>query len=172
MSFCFSSSSRAQVHISIICIGCSKRNRQTTNGCMQALLVEADDWKILQKSVNRKNVTSFLQKHPNSLRQRACEDMLDSIDWQDALSIGNEEAITDYLHRHPSGRFVDDAAERKNALLLSKVTPEEKAMIRGTLESFFSKVIGGQDLEAAKAAIPDTMVNLLWESSSQRTTYH
>ena len=135
------------------------KHRDEINERMQALLVEADDWKILQKSVNRKNVTSFLQKHPNSLRQRACEDMLDSIDWQDALSIGNEEAITDYLHRHPSGRFVDDAAERKNALLLSKVTPEEKAMIRGTLESFFSKVIGGQDLEAAKAAIPDTMVN-------------
>ena len=135
------------------------KHRDEINERMQALLVEADDWKKLQKSVNRKNVSSFLQKHPNSLRQRACEDMLDSIDWADALSIGNEEAITDYLHRHPSGRFVDDAAERKNALLLSKVTPEEKAMIRGTLESFFSKVIGGQDLEAAKAAIPDTMVN-------------
>ena len=135
------------------------KHHDEINERMQALLVEADDWKKLQKSVNRKNVSSFLQKHPNSLRQRACEDMLDSIDWADALSIGNEEAITDYLHRHPSGRFVDDAAERKNALLLSKVTPEEKAMIRGTLESFFSKVIGGQDLEAAKAAIPDTMVN-------------
>ena len=135
------------------------KHHDEINERMQALLVEADDWKKLQKSVNRKNVSSFLQKNTNSLRQRACEDMLDSIDWQDALSIGNEEAITDYLHRHPSGRFVDDAAERKNALLLSKVTPEEKAMIRGTLESFFSKVIGGQDLEAAKAAIPDTMVN-------------
>lgn len=129
------------------------------NERMQALLLETEDWKKLQKSVNRKNVSSFLQKYPNTLRQRACEDMLDSIDWADALAIGNEEAITDYLHRHPSGRFVDDAAERKNALLLSKVTPEEKAMIRGTLESFFSKVIGGQDLEAAKAAIPDTMIN-------------
>ena len=126
---------------------------------MQALLQETEDWNKLVKSVNRSNVSSFLQKHPNSLRQRACEDMLDSIDWQDALAIGNEEAITDYLHRHPSGRFVDEAAERKNTLLLSKVTPEEKAMIRGTLESFFSKVIGGQDLEAAKAAIPDTMIN-------------
>ncbi len=126
---------------------------------MLTLQAEAEEWEKLQKSINRTNVMHFLQNHPNSLRQRLCEDMLDSIDWADALSIGNEEAITDYLHRHPSGRFVDDAAERKNALLLSKVTPEEKAMIRGTLESFFSKVIGGQDLEAAKAAIPDTMVN-------------
>lgn len=135
------------------------KHHDEINERMQVLLLETEDWKKLLKSINRSNVSSFLQKHPNSLRQRACEDMLDSIDWQDALAIGSEEAITDYLHRHPSGRFVDDAAEKKNALLLSKVTPEEKAMIRGTLESFFSKVIGGQDLEAAKAAIPDTMIN-------------
>lgn len=126
---------------------------------MHALQTEAEDWNKLLKGINRTNVSAFMQKHPGSLRQRACEDLLDSIDWNDALAIGNEEAITDYLSKHPSGRYVDDAAVRKNSLLLSKVTPEEKAMIRGTLESFFSKVIGGQDLEAAKAAIPDTMVN-------------
>lgn len=126
---------------------------------MHVLQTEAEDWQRLIKEINRANVSSFIQKHPNSLRQRTCEDMLDSIDWQDALAIGNEEAITDYLHHHPSGRYASDAAERKNALLLSKVTPEEKAMIRGTLESFFSKAIGDQDLEAAKIAIPDTMIN-------------
>ena len=126
---------------------------------MHVLQTEAEEWKQLQKNINRSSVSLFMQKHPGSLRQRACEDMLDSIDWQDALAIGNEEAITDYLAKHPSGRYVDEAAEKKNALLLSKVTPEEKAMIRGTLESFFSKAIGDQDLEAAKAAIPDTMIS-------------
>ena len=140
------------------------------NERMQLLLAEKADWENLQKNISRKNISSFLQKHPESLRQRACEDMLDSIDWQDALTIGTEEAITDYLHHHPSGRFVDDAAERKNTLLLSKVTPEEKAMIRGTLESFFSKVIGGQDLEAAKAAIPDTMINFCGKQNADAET--
>ena len=137
---------------------------------MLVLQTEAEDWKKLLKSINRTNVSSFMQKHPGSLRQRACEDMLDSIDWQDALAIGNEEAITDYLHRHPSGRYVDDAAQRKNALLLSKVTPEERAMLRGTLESFFSKVIGGQDIEAAQAAIPDTMVNFCGKQNADAET--
>lgn len=135
------------------------KHKDEINERMQVLLTEAEDWKQLQKSINRTNIASFLQKHPGSLRQRACEDMLDSIDWQDALAIGNEEAVTDYLHRHPEGRFVSDAAEMKNALLLSKVTPEEKSMLRGTLESFFSKAIANQDVEAAKAAIPDTMMN-------------
>ena len=137
---------------------------------MLMLQTEAEEWKQLQKNINRSNVSLFLQKHPNSLRQRACEDLLDSIDWQDALAIGNEEAITDYLSKHPSGRYVDDAAAKKNSLLLSKVTPEEKAMIRGTLESFFSKVIGGQDIEAAKAAIPDTMVNFCGKQNAVAET--
>jgi hypothetical protein len=47
----------------------------------------------------------------------------------------------------------------KNSLLLTKVTPEERAMIRGTLEAFFSKAIANQDLEAAQAAIPDTTMH-------------
>ena len=135
------------------------KHYEEINERMQLLLTETEDWKKLQKKVNRANVSLFMQKHPNSLRQRACEDWLDSIDWHDALAIGTEDAITDYLHRHPAGRYTSDAAEKKNAILLSKVTSEEKAMIRGTLEAFFSNAIGGQDIEAAKAAIPDSMIN-------------
>lgn len=126
---------------------------------MLVLQKEVDDWKTLQKNISRSSIALFIQKYPNSIHQRACEDMLDSIDWQDAVSIGNEEAITDYLHRHPSGRYVSEAADKKNALLLTKVTPEEKAMIRGTLETFFSRAIAGQDIEAAQAAIPEVMIN-------------
>lgn len=140
------------------------------NERMHVLQTEVEDWKKLLQSVNRTNISLFLQKHPGSLRERVCEEMLDSIDWQDAIAIGNEEAITDYLHRHPSGRYVDDAAERKNSLLLSKVTPEEKAMIRGTLEAFFSKAIGDQDIEAAKSAIPDTMISFCGKQKADAET--
>lgn len=140
------------------------------NERMRTLQTEAEEWKQLLKNINRANVSLFLQKHPNSLRQRLCEDMLDSIDWQDALSIGSEEAVTDYLSKHPSGRYVGDASEKKNALLLSKVTPGEKAMIRGTLESFFSKAIGDQDIEAARAAITDTMVEFCGKQQANAET--
>ena len=126
---------------------------------MQVLQEEAKEWDKLLKGISRKNVTSFMQKYPQSLRQRICEDLLDSIDWHDAQAIDSEEAVTDYLSKHPSGRHVTEAAEKKNALLLAKVTQEERAMIRGTLEAFFSKAIAKQDIEAAKAAIPDTTIN-------------
>ena len=126
---------------------------------MIKLQAEAKDWLQLQKNINRTSVSRFLQNHPGSLRQRICEDMLDSIDWQDAQNIGSEEAVTNYLHQHPAGRYVSEAAERKNTILTAKVTPAERAMIRGTLEAFFSKAIAKQDVEAARQAISGTMVN-------------
>jgi len=126
---------------------------------MLVLQAEAKEWEKLQKSISRSSVSRFMQNHPTSLRLRLCEDMLDSIDWHDAQAIGSEEAVTDYLAKHPTGRYVTEAADQKNALLLTKVTPEERAMIRGTLEAFFSKAIANQDIEAAREAIPDTMIN-------------
>lgn len=140
------------------------------NERMHILQIEAEDWKQLLQGINRSSILLFMQKHPSSLRQPICEDMLDSIDWQDALNIGNEEAITDYLSKHPSGRYVSDAAEKKNALLLSKVTSGEKAMIRGTLEAFFSKAIANQDIEAVKIAIPDTMIYFCGKENADADT--
>ena len=126
---------------------------------MLGLQEEAKDWELLLIAINRKSVSGFLKKYPNSLRLRLCEDMLDSIDWQDALARNSEMAVTEYLAKHPSGRYVTEAAEKKNALLLAKATPEERAMIRGVLETFFSKAIANQDIEVAREAISDTTMN-------------
>lgn len=125
---------------------------------MLVLQNEAKEWEKLLQDINRANVLHFMQNHPSSLRQRICDDMLDSIDWQDAQGIGSEAAVTDYLTKHPSGRYVTEAAEKKNALLLAKVTPEERTMIRGTLEAFFSKAIANQDIDAAREAMSDSMM--------------
>ena len=37
--------------------------------------------------------------------------------------------------------------------------PGERAMLRGTLEAFFTNAIARQDSVAARAAIPDTMMS-------------
>ena len=140
------------------------------NERMQVLQAEAEDWNQLQKNINRTKVLRFMQDHPGSLRQRICEDMLDSIDWKDAQSLGSEEAVTNYLHQHPTGRYVNEAAERRNNLLLTKVTPGERTMIRGTLEAFFSKAIANQDIEAARQAIPDTMMNFCGKQNADAET--
>ena len=136
------------------------------NERMLLLLAEAKDWEQLLNSISRTKVSQFMQNHPNSLRLRLCEDMLDSIDWQKAEALGTEKAITNYLNNHPSGAHVTEAAERKNALLLSKVTPEERTIIRGTLEAFFSNAISKQDIEAAREAIPDSMVEFFGKQNA------
>ena len=137
---------------------------------MLVLQEEAKEWEQLQKGITRASVSRFMQNHPGSLRQRICEDMLDSIDWHEAQAIGSEEAVTDYLAKHPSGRYVTEAAEKKNTLLLTKVTPEECAMIRGTLEAFFSKAIANQDSVAAREAIPDTTMSFCGNKKANAET--
>ena len=66
------------------------------NERMLALQAEAEEWQRLLQNVNRAELARFVQKYPTSLRKRACEDLLDSIDWQEAVAVGNEDAITDY----------------------------------------------------------------------------
>ena len=140
------------------------------NERMIVLQAESEDWNQLQKNISHANVMRFLQNHPHSLRQRICEDMLDSIDWQDVQTIGSEEAVTNYLNRHPTGRYVTEAAEKKNDLLLTKVTPAERTMIRGTLEAFFSKAIANQDIEAARKAIPESMAEFCGKQKADAET--
>ena len=125
---------------------------------MLRLQEEAREWQQVRQAVNRVSIISFMQKYPGSVRLRICEDMIDSIDWQEAQAVGSEEAITAYLTQHPAGRYADCAAETKNALRLSKVTTGERALIRGALETFFSKAIANRDIKAASQAIDSTMV--------------
>jgi hypothetical protein len=120
---------------------------------MLNLLSEEEDWNALLKNVSQSGVKQFMQRHPNSIHLRTCEDLLDSLDWQAALAAGNEEAITNYLTNHPSGRYAGDASDKKNALLLSMVKPNELNTIRGILKSFFNNAIGMQDIDAAFDAI-------------------
>lgn len=136
------------------------KHYEEINERMRMLQAEAEEWEQLHKHITRDGVLRFMQNHPESLRQRICEDMLDSIDWQKAqVAGGEEEALTEYLAQHPSGIHASEAAEKKNALLLAKVTPGERAMLRGTLEAFFTNAIARQDSVAARAAIPDTMMS-------------
>lgn len=139
------------------------------NERMQLLQVEQADWLQLQQGISRAAVTHFMQAYPKSLRQRICEDMLDSIDWQEAQKLGTEEAITAYLNSHPAGRFVSQAAEHRNAILLTKVTAEERAMLRSTLETFFTIAVAKRDTAAINQAIRGTMTDFCGTKDADAT---
>ena len=73
---------------------------------MESLLQENDDWKAMLNGVSRNSVTQFMEKHPQSARRCICENMLDSIDWADAVKEETPEAIDRYLSLHPEGQHI------------------------------------------------------------------
>ena len=100
---------------------------------MESLLQENDDWKAMLNGVSRNSVTQFMEKHPQSARRCICENMLDSIDWADAVKEETPEAIDRYLSLHPEGQHITEAASTKNDLAKRKITAEDKALVRGAL---------------------------------------
>ena len=117
---------------------------------MDTLIQEDGDWKSMLAGVSRNSVMMFMEKHPQSARRCICENMLDSIDWADAVSQETPEAIDTYLNQHPEGQHVTEAANRKNELAMSKITPEDKALVRGALEAFLNNGLGKQDTTAIR----------------------
>lgn len=117
---------------------------------MEALQQEDGDWQAMLAGVSRSSVSEFLEKHPESARRCICENMLDSIDWAEAVSQESPEAIDTYLALHPEGQHVTEAASKKNELAMGKITPDDKALVRGTLETFLNNGMGKQDTTAIR----------------------
>lgn len=126
---------------------------------MHKLLDETDDWQKVMKNCTKEELTHFMQAHPYTNRMRICEDMIDSIEWNEALSQKTDEAIDTYLQNHPEGRYAGEAAEKKNEIAKMKITDEEKNMIRGRLETFFTAGLSKQDQEQIAALIPEKMTS-------------
>lgn len=124
---------------------------------MLALQAEQAAWLQVTEKPTRKNILHFMEEHPSSLRLRMCEDMIDSMDWAKAQVKASAEAINIYLENHPAGKYASEAAELKNALMLTKITSNDKALLRGTLEAFFAYGIAKQDTAAINHAISGTM---------------
>ncbi len=122
---------------------------------MESLLQENDDWKAMLNGVSRNSVTQFMEKHPQSARRCICENMLDSIDWAKAVQEETPEAIDTYLSLHPEGEHVTEAANIKNQLAMTKITPEDKMMMRGALDNFLNNGLSKQDTTAIRLCIAD-----------------
>ena len=133
---------------------------------MHLLQSEANEWRTLRQHPVRADIVRFMQTYAESPRRALCESMLDSIDWHEARQLDSAEAIEAYLQAHPSGEHAAEAAEKKNALLLKHITPQERGMVRGMLEAFFTSAMAKQDAEAVEAAIPGKMDNFCGKDSA------
>lgn len=126
---------------------------------LNVLLDETEEWNKMLQNISRSEIEKFMNAHPYSRRLHECEDMIDSIDWADAKKKNTEEAIINYLNSHPNGKYAEEASEKKNELSLMKITPQDKAIIRGTLENFFTAAMSKQDVNMISGLIPEKMEN-------------
>ena len=83
--------------------------------------------------------------------------MIDSIDWDDAVSIWTVEAMQDYLTNHPDGMYTAEASDMLNKISQARITPEERSVVRGIYNEFFTQGMARQDSAFIAEAIPDTM---------------
>lgn len=126
---------------------------------MHKLMDEGDDWKKVMENKSKTELVKFMQTHPYSNRLRICEDMIDSIDWEEAMTLKTDEALDAYLAKHPEGRFAGEASEKKNEIAKMKISDQDKSLIRGKLESFFVSAMSKQDTGLIADAIPEKMTN-------------
>ena len=124
---------------------------------MLKLIEEKDDWEQACSTGTREAFVAFARKYPGSARRCLCEGKLDSLDWCEAKSKDSGEAIDRYLREHPDGRFAEEAAEIKNTMARTKVSPEERSAILGRLNDFLANAIAKQDAKQAAAAIDGKM---------------
>lgn len=123
------------------------------------LLDETKEWEKMVQNISRSEIEEFMRKHPYSNRQQLCKDMIDSLDWNEAKKIDTEEAIVNYLNTHPNGKYAEEASLKKNEMGMMKITAQDKAIIRGSLENFFTVAMSKQDLPLISEAIPEKMEN-------------
>jgi len=126
---------------------------------LNVLLDETEEWDKMVQNISRSEIEKFMAAHPYSKRIQACEDMIDSIDWNEAKKKDTEEAIVNYLSMHPNGKFAEEASLKKNELGLMKITAQDKAIIRSSLENFFTVAMSKQDVALISEAIPEKMEN-------------
>ena len=126
---------------------------------LNVLLDETEEWNKIMQDVSRSEIEKFMNAHPYSRRLQECEDMIDSIDWNDAKKTNTEEAIVNYLNTHPNGKYAEEAAQKKNDLSMMKITDQDKAIIRSSLENFFTVAMSKQDVSLISEAIPEKMEN-------------
>jgi rRNA maturation protein Nop10 len=126
---------------------------------LNLLLDETEEWEKMMQNFSRTEIEKFMIAHPYSKRLHICEDMIDSMDWNEAQKINTEEAIVNYLNTHPNGIYAEEASQKKNELGLMKITSQDKAIIKSTLDNFFTVAMSKQDVDLIFEAISEKMEN-------------
>lgn len=91
----------------------------------------------------RKALVDYMNQNPESPYIKVCEQKLDSIDWDDAVSENTVESYARYIAIHEDGMFVDDALEAKITAARLQISYEDRNLVRGAVENFLLAMASG-----------------------------
>lgn len=124
------------------------------------LVSEAKDWNDACINGTRNGFIRFLNNHPDSGYEQACNDKIDSLDFVAALSANTVEAYKLYLDNHPKGLYTDQALQAQEKIDELTVKPEEEIQIEKLCETFFSS-FATKNEEILLSTVDNVMDNFL-----------
>lgn len=107
------------------------------------------DWTVIVRNPSKSRFEKFKKDYPMSiLLAHQCNLKIDSLDWEEAKSIGSLEAYRHYLALHPSGRYAQEATIESGLIGDATVRDDEKEIISDHICGFFRAFGDGHDEEA------------------------
>lgn len=107
------------------------------------------DWAKIVRTPTKSSFEAFKTKYPMSiLLAHQANLKIDSLDWEEAKTVGTLEAFRHYLVLHPSGLYAQEASIEGGLIDDATVRDEEKEIIRDRVCAFFRAFSAGHDDEA------------------------
>lgn len=133
-----------------------------------AALKQVDaDWTNAVISGSKTALEQYIAQHPDSPFKALAMHKIDSIDWSMALASNTVESMEAYLEQHSDGEHVEDANMKIKDLNSKTLQPEEKLMISGVFDSFFSS-LNNRDEDALTSAVNPLLSSFLGKTNATR----
>ena len=87
------------------------------------------EWDFLKNFGSKQDFLDFTKRYPQSPLVYDCDNMIDSLDWNEAQKTHSLDAYVAYLTQHPNGRFVKGATEEKKKIERTILTDTELAEV-------------------------------------------
>ena len=112
------------------------------------------EWATIERSDNPDDFANFRRKFPNSPFDQKAYDKIDSLDWVSASRRLSEAAMQNYLDLHPDGKYADMARQKKQEIIDSRPTEEERSTIGATLRKYFAALSSNNKEDLSNITTP------------------
>lgn len=97
-----------------------------------------EEWHHARQTLNRQELATYVSRHPGNIHVTEANVLIDSIDWQKALSDNTLEGYQVYLDEHPEGANVPEARDRYDQLNNLRLKPEEQERLTQLMRTYLT----------------------------------